>query len=154
MASDNEPSQISGNLKAAQGAAYSAVGAVLPSALGGDSWAESGAALSQQGQEEVDAAKGQAKTEATVDSAKAKAKSAWGTITGNQDLQTEGNAEAESAQWKYKQANSDSVLAVPVPSLDGAKGKLQSAVGAATGNQELQNEGNVRAEKAAWRDGV
>lgn len=62
--------------------------------------------------------------------------------------------ESESAQWKYKQATSDSVLAVPVPSLDGAKGKLQSAVGAATGNQALQNEGNARAEAAAWRDGV
>ncbi|KAL1405380.1 hypothetical protein Q8F55_009011 [Vanrija albida] len=148
------PSQISGNLKAAQGAAYAAVGAVLPSALGGDSWAADGAQLGQEGREEVDVAKSQAAWDATADSAKAKAKSAWGTVTGDQSLQTEGNVESEAAQWKYKQATSESGLGIPVPSLDGAKGKIQSAVGIATGNQQLQNEGNARAETAAWRDGV
>lgn len=75
-------------------------------------------------------------------------------MTGNQEMQNKGNLQAEGAQWKYKQANSDGIASVPVPSAEGVKGKLESAVGMATGDQKKQMEGNMRAEKAAWRDGV
>lgn len=58
-----------------QGTAYSAVGSVLPTSMGGDQWAADGAKLQKQGQEEVDAAKAAAAADATVDATKAKAKS-------------------------------------------------------------------------------
>jgi hypothetical protein len=69
-------------------------------------------------------------------------------------MQNEGNLESESAQWKHKQATSDSVVAVPVPSVEGVKGKLESVVGMATGDQKRQMDGNMRAEKAAWKEGI
>lgn len=75
-------------------------------------------------------------------------------MTGDQEKQTEGNTQAEKAQWDYKQATSDSIAAIPIPSVEGAKGKLESVVGMAAEDPEKQKEGNVRAEKAAWRDGV
>lgn len=75
-------------------------------------------------------------------------------MTGDQEKQTEGNTQAEKAQWDYKQATSDSIAAIPVSSLEGVKGKLESVAGAATEDSERQKEGNVRAEKAAWKDGV
>lgn len=75
-------------------------------------------------------------------------------MTGNQELQNKGNIEAEEAQWKHKQATSDAPLAVPVPSVEGVKGKIESVVGMAMGDQNKQMEGNARAEKAAWKDGV
>lgn len=78
----------------------------------------------------------------------------WGYVTGNQDLQTKGNVENEEAQWKYKQATSDGVATAPVPSLEGVKGKIESVAGMVTGDQSKQMEGNMRAEKAAWKDGV
>lgn len=69
-------------------------------------------------------------------------------------MQNEGNVANEGAQWKYKQATSDSPLSVPIPSAEGVKGKLESVAGMVTGDQGKQMEGNVRAEKAAWKDGV
>ena len=81
-------------------------------------------------------------------------RSAKGYVTGDQDQQTEGNVEAEKAQWKYKQATSEGPLAVPVPSAEGVRGKVESVVGMVSGDTEKQKEGNVRAEKAAWKDGV
>lgn len=80
--------------------------------------------------------------------------SAFGYVTGNQQMQNEGNVQAEGAQWKYKQANSDGIASVPVPSAEGVKGKLESVAGMVTGDQSKQMEGNARAEKAAWKDGV
>lgn len=80
--------------------------------------------------------------------------SAWGYVTGNQEMQNEGNVENEGAQWKYKQATSDNAVSVPVPSADGVKGKLESVAGMVTGDQDKQMKGNARAEKAAWKDGV
>lgn len=78
-----------------------------------------------------------------------------GYLTGNQEKQNEGNVEAEKAQWSYKQATTDGVLAgIPVPSLEGVKGKVESVVGMVTGDQSKQMEGNKRAETAAWKDGV
>ncbi|CAK9786455.1 hypothetical protein CC85DRAFT_287067 [Cutaneotrichosporon oleaginosum] len=148
-----EPSQVAGQIKNAQGAVYSAVGSVLPAATG-DQWVADGTALQKEGQAEVQAAKDKAAADATVDATKAKAKSAWGYVTGNQELQTEGNVENEGAQWKYKQATSDKVVDVPVPSVEGVKGKLESVAGMVTGDQGKQMEGNARAEKAAWKDGV
>ena len=61
--------------QSAQGAAYSAIGTVLPSALGGDEWVKSGTELQEQGQAEVEAAKSAAAVDATVDATKAKVKS-------------------------------------------------------------------------------
>lgn len=69
-------------------------------------------------------------------------------------MQNKGNVENEAAQWKYKQANSDSAVSVPVPSAEGVKGKVESVVGMVTGDQSKQMEGNAKAEKAAWKDGV
>jgi hypothetical protein len=80
--------------------------------------------------------------------------SAVGYLSGDQSRQTQGNVEAEKAQWEYKQAASSNPMAVPVPSAEGLQGKAQSVLGMVTGDAELQKEGNVRAEKAAWRDGV
>jgi uncharacterized protein YjbJ (UPF0337 family) len=79
--------------------------------------------------------------------------SATGYLTGNQSKQTEGNLEAEKASMDYKQASSDSPLALPVPSAEGVKGKLESVAGMVTGDAELQKKGNVKAEGAAWKDG-
>ncbi|BEI89126.1 uncharacterized protein CcaverHIS019_0204880 [Cutaneotrichosporon cavernicola] len=148
-----EPSQVAGQLKNAQGAMYNAVGSVLPASTG-DQWAQDGTALQNQGQAEVQAAKDKAASDATVDAAKAKAKSTWGYVTGNQEMQSEGNVENEGAQWKYKQATSDKAVDIPVPSGEGVKGKIESVVGMVTGDQGKQMEGNMRAEKAAWKDGV
>jgi hypothetical protein len=53
----------------------------------------------------------------------------------------------------YKQASSDAPFALPVPSADAAAGKLKSVAGMVTGDQELQKEGNAKAEGAAWKDG-
>jgi hypothetical protein len=61
--------------------------------------------------------------------------------------------EAEKASWDYKQASSDAPLAIPVPSVEGVKGKVESAVGMVTGDEEKQREGNMRSEGAAWKDG-
>lgn len=80
--------------------------------------------------------------------------SAVGYITGDQQKQMEGNVEAEKASWEHKQAQSSSPLAIPIPSLEGVTGKIQSAVGYLTGDQEMQKAGNLKSEKAAWRDGV
>lgn len=79
---------------------------------------------------------------------------ATGYLTGNQQKQTEGNLENERAQWEYKQATSEGLAAVPIPSVEGVKGKVESVVGMVTGDQERQREGNVKAEKAAWTEGV
>lgn len=79
--------------------------------------------------------------------------SATGYSTGDQSKQTQGNLEAEKASMDYKQASSDAPLALPVPSLEGAKGKVESVAGMVTGNSELQKKGNVKAEGAAWKDG-
>lgn len=43
---------------------------------------------------------------------------------------------------------------MPVPSVEGVKGKVESVVGMVTGDQERQREGNFKAEKAAWTEGV
>jgi hypothetical protein len=69
-------------------------------------------------------------------------------------MQTKGNIQSEEASFKYKQATSDGVAAAPVPSAEGIKGKLESVEGMLTGDQHKQMEGNVRSEKAAWKDGV
>jgi uncharacterized protein YjbJ (UPF0337 family) len=79
---------------------------------------------------------------------------ATGYLTGNQQKQTEGNLENEKAQWEYKQATSEGIAAVPIPSVEGVKGKVESVVGMVTGDQERQRVGNVKAEKAAWTEGV
>ncbi|KAL7421509.1 hypothetical protein Q5752_003278 [Cryptotrichosporon argae] len=147
-----EPSQVSGNLKIAQGTAYEAVGSLLPGETG-EAWAASGQQLKQAGETEVANAQQREAVDATIDSGAAKIKSAWGYVTGDQQKQTDGNLEAEKAQWAYKRAT-DGITAVPVPSAEGVKGKLESVVGMVTGDQEKQKEGNMRAEKAAWKDGV
>ncbi|RSH81544.1 hypothetical protein EHS25_006166 [Saitozyma podzolica] len=173
------PSQINGQLKAAQGTLYTAVGSVLPESAG-VSWTQSGQALVEQGQKELDEAKAAQASEATWDAGVAKLKSSFdhhhaerlirdpseylgglltppratGYLTGNQQKQTEGNLENEKAQWEYKQATSEGIAAVPIPSVEGVKGKVESVVGMVTGDQERQREGNVKAEKAAWTEGV
>lgn len=43
---------------------------------------------------------------------------------------------------------------MPVPSVEGVKGKVESVVGMVTGDQGKQMEGNAKAEKAAWTQGV
>ncbi|WVQ82441.1 hypothetical protein IAT38_004569 [Cryptococcus sp. DSM 104549] len=148
------PSQLNGQITSAQGVVQQAVGAIIPESLGASEWTECGARLQKEGQAEVDAAKGKKAVEATVDSGVGKAKSAIGYVTGDQQKQTDGNTQAEKAQWDYKQATSDSIAAVPVPSVEGVKGKLESVAGIVTGDAEKQKEGNVKAEKAAWKDGV
>ncbi|OCF36935.1 hypothetical protein I316_01533 [Kwoniella heveanensis BCC8398] len=149
-----EPSQISGQITSAAGQVQQAIASVVPSALGGDALLQGGQNLTKSGQLEVDDAKRKKALESTIDSGVGKAKSALGYVTGDQSQQTRGNQEAERAQWDYKQATSSSAFSVPVPSEEGLKGKLQSVQGMVTGNQELQKEGNARAEKAAWKDGV
>ncbi|OXH42315.1 hypothetical protein J008_00079 [Cryptococcus neoformans] len=150
----NEPSQMTGQLNSASGLVQQAIGNILPESMGASSWAQTGHKLQREGRNEVDAAKAQKAGAATVDSGVGKVKSVFGYLTGDQEKQTEGNTQAEKAQWDYKQATSDSIAAIPVPSVEGVKGKLESVAGAATEDPERQKEGNVRAEKAAWKDGV
>ncbi|ODO08928.1 hypothetical protein L198_00667 [Cryptococcus wingfieldii CBS 7118] len=150
----NEPSQITGQINTAIGLAEQAVGAVIHESLGSTSWTESGTALQAAGEKEVEEAKRKKAVEAGVDAGVGKVKSAVGYVTGDQSQQTQGNTQVEKAQWDYKQASSDSPLSVPVPSVEGVKGKLESVQGIVTGDAEKQKEGNVKAEKAAWKDGV
>ncbi|ORY21905.1 hypothetical protein BCR39DRAFT_552669 [Naematelia encephala] len=149
-----EPSQLSGQVKQIQGAVYTAIGSVLPTAANAEAWTASGQQLTEDGQQEITNAKQKQAVEATVDGATAKIKSGLGYITGDQEKQTEGNLENEQAQWSFKQATSSDAIPIPVPSSEGIKGKLESVQGIVTGDQELQKEGNIRAEKAAWTDGV
>ncbi|OCF76333.1 hypothetical protein I204_03633 [Kwoniella mangroviensis CBS 8886] len=149
-----EPSQVTGQLYTAAGVAQQTVASIIPSALGGDSILESGKNLEQSGKLQVDEAKNKKALEATIDSGVGKAKSALGYITSDQTRQSEGNKESEKAQWDYTQATSDSVAAIPIPSKEGLQGKLESVQGMVMGDQEKQKEGNVKAEKAAWKDGV
>jgi len=146
--------QLEGHAKALQGAAYQAIGNIHPDEDEAKSWTESGKDLESLGKKETAYAKQRQMAEATIDSGVAKVKTALGYATGNQDMQTQGNVEAEKAQWEFKQATSKNPFAVPVPSVEGVMGKLQSAVGALTGDAEVQKDGNLTAEKAAWKDGV
>jgi hypothetical protein len=73
---------------------------------------------------------------------------------GDQALQTAGNNEAMQATAAYKQARSDKIIDPPVPSKEGFEGLRQTVVGALTGDQDLQTEGNLRAGKAQARDGI
>ncbi|SGY20083.1 BQ5605_C017g08460 [Microbotryum silenes-dioicae] len=59
---------------------------------------------------------------------------------------SEGNKKAEAAEWKAALTDGH----VPQVSLERAKGKVESAVGMVTGDIEKQQQGNMRAEKAAW----
>ena len=78
-----------------------------------------------------------------------------GYITGNQDLQTRGNIESGKANWEFKQGTSkDSAATVPVPSVEGAKGMMDSVKGMVQGDQDMQTQGNMRADKAIWKDGL
>lgn len=79
---------------------------------------------------------------------------AAGYLTGDQEKQTQGNLENEKASWEYKQASSDAPLAIPVPSVKGVEGKVESVVGMVTGDAEKQKKGNLKSENAAWADGV
>ncbi|KAK8864190.1 hypothetical protein IAR55_001436 [Kwoniella newhampshirensis] len=149
-----QPSQINGQLTSAQGVVEQAVGSVLPEALGSASWLESGAELQKQGQKEVEEAKAQKALGATMDSGVAKAKTAFGYLTSDQETQDQGNQESQKAQADYKQATSDKPFDIPVPSVEGMKGRLETVEGMIKGDQEKQMEGNLRVEKAAWKDGV
>ncbi|WRT66145.1 uncharacterized protein IL334_003098 [Kwoniella shivajii] len=149
-----QPSQITGQIYSAAGIVQQTVASVIPSALGGDAILQGGKNLEQSGKLQVDEAKSKKALESTIDSGVGKAKSAFGYLTSDQEKQNQGNKESEKAQWDNKQATSDSILAVPIPSEEGLKGKLQSVQGMITGDQELQKQGNVKAEKAAWKDGV
>lgn len=75
--------------------------------------------------------------------------SALGYITGDQSKMNEGNIRHEAAEWEYSAADGK----IPVPSLERAKGKVESAVGMVTGDIEKQKDGNVRAQKAAFTQG-
>ncbi|WWD17511.1 hypothetical protein CI109_101952 [Kwoniella shandongensis] len=149
-----EPSQVNGQITAAQGIAQQAIGSILPESLGSAAWLESGSKLQQAGQKEVDEAKAKKAVEATVDSGVGKVKSAVGYLTSDQQTQNEGNQESQKAQAEYKQATSDKIFDVPIPSGEGLKGRLESVEGMITGDQKKQMEGNMKAEKAAWKDGV
>jgi len=146
--------QMEGHAKALGGAAQQTLSSVIPDSDLSRSVKEAGAAMQDEGEKETTYAQRRQMAEATIDSGVAKLKSAVGYVTGNQEQQTQANLDAEKAQWEFKQASSDAPVAVPVPSLEGLAGKAQSVVGAVIGDQEMQKEGNWRAEKAAWKDGV
>ncbi|RXK40846.1 hypothetical protein M231_01905 [Tremella mesenterica] len=148
-----QPSQLSGQMKIVQGQIYNVTSSVLPQTYS-EQWKESGDRLIQEGETEVQKAKVDMKVESTIDSVGGKIKSMTGYLTNDQNKQIQGNVEAEKAQWKYKQASSDSPLSIPIPSEEGLKGKLESVQGIILGDQEKQKEGNIRAEKSAWKDGV
>ncbi|BGP51600.1 hypothetical protein JCM10450v2_007550 [Rhodotorula kratochvilovae] len=141
-----QPSQLSGQAKSAQGALYQAVGA-LPGTE--ESWAAQGAQLAQEGQDEVEAARAQQRGEAAVERVEGKVQSAWGMLTGDQDTLSKGNVKAEKGEWKGAAAEGT----VPLPSAERVKGKVESAVGMVTGDVDKQKEGNLRAEKAEWTQG-
>ncbi|KPV71937.1 uncharacterized protein RHOBADRAFT_18849 [Rhodotorula graminis WP1] len=144
--SEAQPSQITGQVKNAQGLLYQAVGAIPGTA---DSWTTQGAELAKEGQDEVHAAQEAQKSEAQAERVEGKVQSAWGALTGNQETLNEGNLKAEKAEWKGAVADGE----IPVPSMDRVKGKVESAVGMATGDVDKQREGNVRAEAAEWTKG-
>lgn len=80
--------------------------------------------------------------------------SAVGWLTGDQALQSAGNAEAAKATAAFKQARSDKVIDPPVPSLEGLTGMKESVMGMLTGDQDRQSAGNVQGSKATLRDGI
>ncbi|GAA5880793.1 hypothetical protein JCM3774_005752 [Rhodotorula dairenensis] len=144
--STRPPTQLSGQLKRAQGLAYQAVGAVPGTA---ESWTTQGGELQKQGQEEAEAARLQTKGEAAAERIEGKVQSAWGMVTGSQQDQNAGNLKAEQGEWKSNLADGT----VPVPSMDRVKAKAESAVGMVTGDQEKQTKANLEAEKAEWTRG-
>lgn len=99
--------------------------------------------------------------------------SAYGMVTGNQTHLNQGNLKAEKGEWQNALADGQ----LPNPSWDRVKGKAQrcvsrpsrggeaqvelaligsavhSAAGMLTGDQEMQKDGNMQAEKAEWTKG-
>ncbi|GAA5989950.1 hypothetical protein JCM10908_002392 [Rhodotorula pacifica] len=144
--STQQPTQLSSQLKQAQGLVYQAVGAIPGTA---ESWTTQGEELQKQGQEEAEQARLQAKGEAAAERVEGKVQSAWGIVTGSQEHQNAGNLKAEEGEWKSSLADGS----VPVPSLDRVKAKAESAVGMVTGDQQKQTEANLKAEKAEWTQG-
>ncbi|WWC70437.1 uncharacterized protein I206_104388 [Kwoniella pini CBS 10737] len=149
-----EPSQITGQLYSTIGSAQQAISSIIPSTLGGNSILKSGEELSKSGELEIKEAKNKKALESTIDSGVGKAKSALGYLTSNQETQNQGNKETEKAQWEFKQATSNSLISIPIPSKEGLEGKIESLQGMITGDQQKQMKGNKKAEKAAWTDGV
>ncbi|GAA5962868.1 hypothetical protein JCM8115_001989 [Rhodotorula mucilaginosa] len=144
--STQQPTQLSGQLKQAQGALYQAVGAVPGTT---ESWTTEGQELQKEGEAEAEAARLQAKGEAAAERVEGKVQSAWGMVTGSQEHQNAGNLKAEQGEWKSSLADGT----VPVPSMDRVKAKVESAAGMVTGDQQKQTEANLKAEKAEWTRG-
>lgn len=67
-------------------------------------------------------------------------------VTGDKSTWDDANVSVEKANVKEAAAKGE----LPDHSLETLKGKAQTAAGMVTGDQELQREGNVRTEKAAW----
>ncbi|GAA5895622.1 hypothetical protein JCM5296_003764 [Sporobolomyces johnsonii] len=139
------PSQLTGQLKSAQGQLYQAIGSVSSD----PSWKEQGEQLVKAGQGEAEAARLHAKGEAVTERFEGKVESAYGMLTGDQEHMKDGNLKAEKGEWKRDLADGT----LPVPSVERAKAKVESAVGMVTGDYDKQKEGNIRAEKAEWLNG-
>lgn len=73
---------------------------------------------------------------------------------GDQALQSAGNIEASKATASFKQARSDKVVDPPMPTSEGLGGFKETIMGAVTGDQERQTDGNVAATKSLAKDGI
>ncbi|GAA5936962.1 hypothetical protein JCM1841_003933, partial [Sporobolomyces salmonicolor] len=111
------PSQLSGQLKSAQGQLYQAVGSVSSD----PSWKEQGEQLAKDGQGEAEAARLHAKGEAVTDRFEGKVESAYGILTGDQQHMKDGNLKTEKGEWKRDLAD----RSLPVPSMERTKAKLE-----------------------------
>ncbi|GAA5820225.1 hypothetical protein JCM3770_006067 [Rhodotorula araucariae] len=145
-AQQEQPSQLAGQAKNAQGVLYQAIGSLPGTA---ESWTAQGTELARAGTDEVDAARARERGEAAAERLEGKVQSAWGMLTGDQETLSEGNVKAEKGEWKGAAAEGR----VPLPSAERIKGKVESAVGMATGDVDKQKQGNLRAEKAEWTQG-
>jgi len=82
---------------------------------------------------------------------KGSAYQAIGTVTGSSEWSESGVKSQEDGKNETEEARG---IAQGEATRDRLYGKGQSALGMVTGNQEKQNEGNVRAEKAEWKGAI
>ncbi|SCV72977.1 BQ2448_6902 [Microbotryum intermedium] len=174
MSSADGPQQKDSTSEATSTGAPSQIDAYTIGAVSSDpTWKEQGQEMLDQGTQDLEEAQQKAKHEAAIQSVGGKLQSsvlacsvqprssiirpwyssftldrfsAYGFITGDQEMASQGNKKAEAAEWKAALADGQ----LPKVSLERAKGKVESAFGMVTGDIEKQQQGNMRAEKAAW----
>ncbi|KAF3930076.1 hypothetical protein ABW19_dt0204955 [Dactylella cylindrospora] len=91
-----KPSQVTGGLTQLQGTVESTIGSIT----GAESWKDAGEEHQRAGTEEVEQAQKNARSEAREERIQGKFDSLKGMILGDEEKQTQGNIQTETAEWK------------------------------------------------------